>query len=55
LPDINEEKMNLTRVAQNYERAIAKYNGAISRIDGTQRPDKVHTEIIAVLQSKGML
>ncbi|MDR2485125.1 MAG: dTMP kinase [Treponema sp.] len=55
LPDINEEKSNLQRVAKNYHYAISKYNGAISLIDATQEPSKISSQIVSVLVNKGIL
>jgi dTMP kinase len=55
LPDINEDKTNLLRVSQNYEYAISRYKGEISRIDGTQKPKDIHTEIISILKDKGII
>jgi len=55
LPDINEEKTNLLRVLKNYENAISRYKGKISRIDGTGRPNEINAEIISVLQSNGII
>ena len=55
LPDINEEKTNLLRVLNNYENAISRYKGKISRIDGTRKPYEINAEIISVLQNNEII
>jgi dTMP kinase len=55
LPDINEERENLERVAKNYRRAVAEYNGAISCIDASGEPVDINSRIISILQGKGII
>jgi dTMP kinase len=55
LPDLNEDKTNLLRVSKNYEYAISKYNGEISLIDGTRKPEEINAEIISILKDKGIV
>jgi dTMP kinase len=57
LPDINEEKSNLERVAKNYQRAIEDYRkrGAISVINASREPAAIGAEIIALLRNKGII
>jgi len=55
LPDINEEKANLTMVLNNYEYAISRYEGKISRIDGTKKTNEINIEIIKILENNGII
>jgi dTMP kinase len=55
VPDINEEKTNLIRASQNYEYAISKYEGKISRIDATKKPKDINAEVVSILQNGGII
>jgi dTMP kinase len=55
LPDINEEKTNLERVAKNYQRALVNYKGALSIVDATREWNDITGQIISILREKEIL
>lgn len=51
-PDRNENLNNLSRVKQNYERALAQYAGQCLVLDATQGTSMLHEQIVQIVMEK---